>query len=150
MEKNISNENYQHFYKTLFHLSLHCKALYNSELRFVNSVQDCILCCNQVWFQNARAKYRRNLMKQDSNGNVKDGQGVNSPGNLSDNTQTSFTEFNDEGSRSPEPMTDMGSPKSILDLQDQVGILDSERSGRMGHSMALGQSNSFNELLAMN
>ena len=90
------------------------------------------------------------MLKQDSNGNVKDGQEVNSPGNLSDNTQTSFTEFNDDCSRSPEHLTDMGSPKSILDIQGQVGMIDNDRAGHMGHSMGLGQGSTFNELLAMN
>ncbi|XP_064649177.1 LIM/homeobox protein Lhx9-like isoform X2 [Lineus longissimus] len=64
----------------------------------------------QVWFQNARAKYRRNLLRQESG----DGRGLSTDGDKDgDDGQTSLTELTNAGSPG---LSDISSTPSLSDL----------------------------------
>lgn len=76
----------------------------------------------QVWFQNARAKYRRNMLKSDSD---KTGQGGSQSSDQSavspdddkikdDQSISELTELDD--SQSPDAMSDISSTPSLSDL----------------------------------
>ena len=97
----------------------------------------------QVWFQNARAKYRRNLLKQEQNGgnpvtgnnnshNDSSG-GADSPANHSDQSETSFSELHDDTSQSPRPLmqqqnSDLSANSSSL-LEMHSGVSHNDLTG---------------------
>ncbi len=75
----------------------------------------------QVWFQNARAKYRRNLLKQQG-GDSSPRDGKN--GDINSKTSDSLTELSHDGSRSP-GLSDISSTPSLSDLQNSSMECDS-------------------------
>ena len=76
----------------------------------------------QVWFQNARAKYRRNVLKENNSVPEKNqGQGQSdSPSSGQDSNQNTLLEFSREDS-SP-PLTDMSSTPSLADYGGGHGM----------------------------
>ena len=76
----------------------------------------------QVWFQNARAKYRRNLLKQEQ-----DKQGNN--GSSQDATKNTLTELSN--SRSP-ALSDISSSPSLSELQNNSNVDNDQSSSGSG------------------
>ncbi|KAL5011794.1 hypothetical protein ScPMuIL_010345 [Solemya velum] len=97
----------------------------------------------QVWFQNARAKYRRNVLKQDTDKPTQSGStaqsGSGSTGEKSKDSQ-SLSDLNESGS--PAALSDISSTPSLSDLHN--GPLDHDQSSNSLSDLFSSTINSIN------
>ena len=80
----------------------------------------------QVWFQNARAKYRRHVLKSDD---TKPNLQENAEGELplSDDEKIDDKSFGEISNNSSSSLSDLSSTQSLSDIQS--GIIDYEQGG---------------------
>ncbi|XP_060598268.1 LIM/homeobox protein Lhx9-like [Ruditapes philippinarum] len=82
----------------------------------------------QVWFQNARAKYRRHVLKQEQTKG--DGQAVtDSEFRLSDDEKTDDKAFTEMSNNSSSSLSDMSSTQSLPDMPAGITDYDQQNGG---------------------
>ena len=83
----------------------------------------------QVWFQNARAKYRRNILKQQGDSSPRDGKNPEGSSKTSDSLASDMS----HGSRSP-ALSDISSSPSLSDLQNSSMECESMDHSHLDHT----------------
>ena len=82
------------------------------------------IACFQVWFQNARAKYRRHVLKQDD-GKPSSQENTERDLHLSDDDKIDDKSFGEISNNSSSSLSDLSSTQSLSDIQN--GMLDYEQ-----------------------
>ena len=90
--------------------------MFNSKSLILCKIYQYYMFLSQVWFQNARAKYRRHMLKQET-GKTEDGQDVSTEFRLSDDEKSRDKSYTEMSNNSSSSLSDIGSTQSLSDIQ---------------------------------